>query len=286
MTATTETATFVPVRMRTIESLTDMVAKLLNQAENAGTDAESATFMAKAQKLATLHSIDLAKARHATIAKERTTPVQKTITLGVRGTRGLNTLVELFLGVARANDLTVDAAHNSTWVCAFGFSEDIDVAEALFASLSVQMAQAAAAYRIGGTWSAEKIYVPEHWRGSRWIEEGYKSPTWLTARLDFQLGFANAVGRRLVAARRDAVAGACAAEGEIASHDAGTELVLITKRDAIADHYKANSRARGAYRGQRKTYTSNAAWGAGGNAGRRAQLSAATAVGGTRKALA
>lgn len=131
--------------MTTASSITEKIAKLLAQAEGAGTEAEAQTFMDKAQQLATLHSIDLAKARHITVAKQRTAPVTRTITIGVRGTKGLNTLVQLIIGIARANDVILNVAHNSTAVFAYGFAEDIDITEALFASLSVQMAHAVAA---------------------------------------------------------------------------------------------------------------------------------------------
>ena len=268
----------------TATSLTDKIAKLLNQAERAGTEAESATFMAKAQELATLYSIDLAKARHATVAKERTVPVQRTVTLGVRGTRGLNTLVALFSGIAAANDLNMDIAHNSTRVFVFGFAEDIDVAEALFASLSVQMAQAAEAYRKDGSWKSETIYRPGHFQGWNWIDGTEKPITWLSARLDFQAGFASQVGRRLEAARRDAENAARAADsGDPAS--TGTDLVLVTKREAVSDFYRTTSNARGSYRGGRRT-ASSAARGAGHRAGDRASLSRSTGVGGARRAIA
>lgn len=295
--------------MTAIDSHTEKIAKLLNQAERAGTEAEGATFLAKAQELATLYSIDLARARHATVAKQRSTPVQRTITLGVRGTRGLNTLVSLFQGVAHANDLKFNIAHNSTYVIAFGFAEDIDVAEALFASLTVQMANAAAEYKKRGDWREETVYQPgdyEYYRIStgqkvsksygqrwayvsediaqRWVEGTYKPIGWLSARLDFQAGFAQRVAQRLAAAKQDA-------EDRAALHDAladdtvGTELVLADKRDAVEDFYAATSRARGSYRGYRRA-VSAAAIDAGRAAGERARLSRSTEVGGVRGELA
>lgn len=295
--------------MTAIDSHTEKIAKLLNQAERAGTEAEGATFLAKAQELATLYSIDLARARHATVAKQRSTPVQRTITLGVRGTRGLNTLVSLFQGVAHANDLKFNIAHNSTYVVAFGFAEDIDVAEALFASLTVQMANAAAEYKKRGDWREETVYQPgdyEYYRIStgqkvsksygqrwayvsediaqRWVEGTYKPIGWLSARLDFQAGFAQRVAQRLAAAKQDA-------EDRAALHDAladdtvGTELVLADKRDAVEDFYAATSRARGSYRGYRRA-VSAAAIDAGRAAGERARLSRSTEVGGVRGELA
>lgn len=274
------------------DSLTDKIAKLLNQAERAGTEAESATFMAKAQELATLHSIDLAKARHATVAKEKTVPVQRTITVGVKGTRGLNTLVELFRGIAAANDVTINIAHNSTYVVAFGFTEDIDIAEALFASLSVQMAAAVAAWKREGDWKNETSYRPGRWSGGarwgEWIEGEYKPVTWLSARLDFQEAYANRVGARLATAKREAEMEAKArevAEKDYSENSSGTDLVLVEKRAAVDEFYRHNSRARGSYRGGRRVGSAGA-YHAGQVAGNRAHLSSQTAVGGVHKAIA
>ncbi|QIQ63300.1 hypothetical protein SEA_SETTECANDELA_184 [Mycobacterium phage Settecandela] len=272
-------------------SLSEKVAKLLNQAERAGTEAEAEVFMAKAQELATLHSIDLAKARHATAAKERTTPVQRTITLGVRGTRGLNTLVDLFSGIAASNDIKLNIAHNSTYVIAFGFAEDIDVAEALYASLTVQMANAAAEYRKTEAWRKDTVWVPGRWRLAKdgldeWVDGRHKPISWLTARLDFQKGFAVRVGQRLRAARKEAEARAAFEEAMFAEETtAGTALVLVEKREAVNDFYRQESRARGTYRGGRRTASHSAHY-AGVAAGDRASLSRSTAVGGARKAIA
>lgn len=296
--------------MTAIDSHTEKIAKLLNQAERAGTEAEGATFLAKAQELATLYSIDLARARHATVAKQRSTPIQRTITLGVRGTRGLNTLVSLFQGVAYANDLKFNVAHNSTYVIAFGFAEDIDVAEALFASLTVQMANAAAEYKKRGDWREQTVYQPggyEYYRIStgekvsdsygrrwayvsediaeRWVDGIYKPIGWLSARLDFQAGFAQRVAQRLAAAKQDAEDEARLRDALADDTTTGTELVLADKRDAVEDFYAATSRARGSYRGYRRA-VSSAAVSAGRAAGERARLSRSTEVGGVRGELA
>ncbi|HEX2616635.1 MAG TPA: DUF2786 domain-containing protein [Flavobacteriales bacterium] len=184
----------------------ERIAKLLNQAENAGTAAEADVFMAKAQELATIHSIDLARARHATVAKERTIPVQRTIHIGERGSRGLRTLVDLYLGIASANDITCTIAHNATKVYAVGFAEDIDISEALFASLQVQMAKFAEEFKRAATWKDEKVYVEGGYRGSGWDREWvpgqYKPQTWLTARLNFQSAYAYRIQSRLLDAKR------------------------------------------------------------------------------------
>jgi len=176
----------------------ERIAKLLNQAENAGTEAEAAVFMEKAQTLATAHSVDLAHARHATKAKERTLPVQRTIHIGERGSRGLRTLVDLYIGIARANDIELTIAANATCVYAVGFAEDLDVSEALFASLQVQQSKALDVFKRAGDWKEEKVWVAnKSWSGGE-----YKPQTWLTARLNFQEAYAYRIQSRLAEAKR------------------------------------------------------------------------------------
>jgi hypothetical protein len=195
----------------------ERIAKLLNQAENAGTEAEAAVFMEKAQTLSRVHSIDLARARHATIAKERTVPEQRTIHIGVPSTRGLRTLVDLYLGIATANDIECTIAHNATRVYAVGFAEDLDIAEAMFASLQVQQANAVAAFKATDEWRNEKVFVEGRWKytdrdgkpcreweawNHEWVAGQYKPQTWLTARLNFQEAYALRIQSRLMDAKR------------------------------------------------------------------------------------
>lgn len=180
-----------------MSDMLERIAKLLNQAENAGTEAEAAVFMAKAQTLATTYSVDLARARHITIDKQKTVPVQRTVTIGTAGTRGLRTLVDLYLGIASANDIKCTIAHNATRVYAVGFAEDLDVAEALYASLLTQQAKAADEFKRHGEWRNEKVWVEGRSKGWDWIPGSYKPQTWLTARLNFQDAFASRVSTRL-----------------------------------------------------------------------------------------
>lgn len=179
----------------------ERIAKLLNQAENAGTEAEAAAFMEKAQQLATIHSVDLAKARHATKDKERTVPEQRTVHIGEARTRGLRTLVDLYLGIANANDITCTIAHNATRVYAIGFKEDLDVAEALYASLVTQQAKAAEDFKRHGDWEQEKVWV-DRYRDGYW-DGGYRPQSWLTARLNFQDAYASRIRHRLFVSKME-----------------------------------------------------------------------------------
>ena len=159
------------------------IAALLRQAESTDNTHEADAFMAAAQRLATTTSIDLAVARaHAATRSPAQVPVQRTITIGEAGTKGLRTYVQLFVVIGLANDLKCDVASNSTFVYAYGFAEDIDATHALYASLVMQMVKASEAY----------------------IGSGQHRPTpTITARLNFQLAYGARVGQRLADAREE-----------------------------------------------------------------------------------
>src|ERR1700730_16600601 len=149
------------------------IAALLRQAEGTDNAHEAEAFMAAAQRLATATSIDLAVARSARsmglgASAKAQDPVQRTITIGNAGTKGLRTYVQLFAVIAAANDVKVDVASNSTFVYAYGFAEEIATRHALYASLVMQMVRASESYLASG--------------------KHRPTPT-ITARLNFQLAF-------------------------------------------------------------------------------------------------
>ena len=163
------------------------IAALLRQAEGTDNPHEADAFMAAAQRLATATSIDLAVARsHSDKRTKAQMPVQRTITIGNAGARGLRTYVQLFVVIAQANDVKCDVASNSTFVYAYGFAEDIDASHALYASLVMQMVKASESYLASGA------HRP--------------TPT-ITARINFQLAFGSRVGKRLLRGPRAGAAG-------------------------------------------------------------------------------
>src|SRR5260370_37710480 len=116
------------------------IAALLRQAEGTDNQHEAEAFMAAAQRLATATSIDLALARaHADKRTKAQTPVQRTITIGNAGARGLRTYVKLFTAIAHANDVKCSVASNSTFAYAYGFAEAIDPSPAPYPTLLPQM---------------------------------------------------------------------------------------------------------------------------------------------------
>ena len=238
------------------------IAALLRQAEGTDNSHEAEAFMAAAQRLATATSIDLAVARsHAAKRTAAQEPVQRTITIGTAGTRGLRTYVQLFVVIAAANDVKCDVASNSTFVYGYGFAEDIDASHALYASLVVQMVRASDAY----------IAIGAH----------RPTPT-ITARLNFHLAFGARIGQRLSQAREQA--------RQEATKDRrsrpGTAIALRDKDIELKDFYRQASQARGTWRATTATagYSSSARR-AGDRAGRRARLGNSPELASARSAL-
>jgi hypothetical protein len=238
------------------------IAALLRQAEGTDNAHEAEAFMSAAQRLATATSIDLAVARsHADKRTPAQTPIQRTITIGAAGTKGLRTYVQLFVVIAAANDVRCDVASNSTFVYAYGFTEDIDATHALYASLVVQMVRASDSY----------------------ISSGAHRPTsTITARLNFQLAFGARVGQRLAEARDQTQREA----KKDRRRPPGTAIALRNKELELRDYYRDASKARGTWQASRAAagYSSSARR-AGDRAGRRAKLGSASELSGARTAL-
>ncbi len=238
------------------------IAALLRQAEGTDNPHEAEAFMTAAQRLATATSIDLAVARsHSAKREGAQTPTQRTITIGEAGSRGLRTYVALFSGIANANDVRCDVASNSTFVYAYGFTEDINATHALYASLVVQMVRACDTYLATGA------HRP--------------TPT-ITARLNFQLAFGARVAQRLAEAREQA--------RQEATRDKvrapGTAIALRNKEIELRDHYRSESRARGTWRATSASAGySSAARRAGDRAGKQARLGASPELPGARARL-
>ena len=238
------------------------IAALLRQAEGTDNPHEAEAFMTAAQRLATSTSIDLAVARaHAATRTAAQVPTTRTITIGEPGSRGLRTYVQLFAGIATANDVRCDVASNSTYVYAYGFAEDIDTSHALYASLVVQMVRACDVYLATGA------HRP--------------TPT-ITARLNFQLAFGSRIAQRLAEARDQARRAAT----EDRSAAPGTALALRNKEVELRDHYRTQSRARGTWRASSSSAGySSAARRAGDRAGQQARLGGSPELPGARTRL-
>ncbi|MGV0743667.1 DUF2786 domain-containing protein [Mycolicibacterium sp. XJ870] len=244
----------------TDDKMLGRIAALLRQAEGTDNQHEAEAFMAAAQRLATTTSIDLALARaHSAQRTKAQMPVQRTITIGAAGTKGLRTYVQLFVVIGLANDVKCDVASNSTFVYAYGFAEDIDATHALYVSLVMQMVKASEAY----------------------LSSGAHRPTpTITARLNFQLAFGARIGKRLSEAKEEATREADEADRP------GTAIALRDKDIELKSFYRETSQARGTWRATSASAGySSAARRAGDRAGQRARLGPGQELSGARGAL-
>ncbi|WP_310399894.1 DUF2786 domain-containing protein [Nocardia kruczakiae] len=257
------------------DKLLTRIGGLLRQAESTDNEHEAEAFMAAAQRLATRSSIDLAVARaHIAGRERRPTPMQKVVAIGEAGKKGLRTYVQLFVAIAAANDVRCDVTRTSTQVYAYGFDTDIATCEALYTSLLVQMVRASDHYIKSGAYKSatvEKIVVETRW--GRKVQRRIQAPVAaVTARLNFQMAFADRIGRRLAQVKADVEAEAVGAD-TTAAESAGTALALRNKDLELTDFYSRTSEARGTWRGpQESTGYSPAARRAGDRAGRTARL--------------
>lgn len=249
------------------------IGGLLRQAESTDNSHEADAFLAAAQRLATSASVDLAVARaHATAKERRATPVQRLVTIGEVGKKGLRTYAQLFLAIAAANDVQCDITATSTTIFAYGFSDDIDVCEALYSSLLVQMVRASDAYLRSGSYRSEStVRTIVERRGGRQTRTQVRKPIApVTARLNFQSAFAARIGARLAETKQEM-------EREAESSSPGTELVLRGKALELRDFYRSTTQARGSWRGNRAPSARSAdAQRAGDRAGRDARLGTAS----------
>jgi hypothetical protein len=283
------------------DRMLDKLAKILNQAENASSPEEAATYMKKAQALATLGSIDLAVARQHTAKREqREQPTHKHITIGQPRKNNNARLVNLFIAIADNNDVKVNIAMNSTFVIAFGMPSDIEVVEVLYASLLYQMTEAANSWLKTGEYKKEQVRGKKKVWDAYWgewdYETVYKPMDGRTARANFYDAFTDRIRSRLWEARQEALeaakenvytlptTGENGVEYEI---EVTAELVLFDKKEEIGAYYEKASTAKGSWKGSsRTTAYSTTARVAGDNAGQSARLGSAKAIGGQRTSLA
>jgi len=238
----------------------ERISALLSKAERTDNPHEAEAYLMKAQALATAASVDLALARAATVRMEqRQQPQTRTVTIGEKGKRANTHLVALFIAIANANDVRVDIAHNSTYVLAYGMPGDLDVIEAMYSSVAVQMMTASAQWLQVGTWRSE-TYVAVRRVNGRSVRS-VKPHTALTARIAFYRGYVERIAERLQQARDSALA-----QGEAAARAAAKEassssspasgsaapdraLVLRRKTEEVRDYHRSTSKARGTWSG-------------------------------------
>jgi hypothetical protein len=291
----------------TASKMLDKVSALLSKAENTDNEAEAEAYFEAAQRIAASNSIDLAVARmHNKTKQAPETPIRRQIIMGERGKRYLADRVELFDAIAGPNGVRIDIAHNSTYVNAYGFPSDVDMVEALFSSLVIQMVKSGDAYIKSGEYKVEMVcqtravyeYEENYWGGKRRVFSHYetveKPVHGAVARRSFYRGFAGKIRQRITEIVAKAKAEAESAEDlvvgtsavEVIEHQStGTELALASRDLAVKDFYKETSRARGSWKGGRSSGYSGNARSAGNTAGANARIGSQGALSGSRTAL-
>jgi putative metallohydrolase (TIGR04338 family) len=213
----------------TTETTIAKIGKVLRQAEAAATEGEREVFLAKAQEMATRHSVTLATARaHQARTEERSAPVARSYMVGEARQRGLTQRVHLITGIGAANSVKFTIYGNNAGVTMYGFAEDIDLTIALYESISVQMVTDCEAYLALGEWKGEKVWSD---KGHNWVDI-----TKITARLAFYNSYQFRIGRRLMTARRTAQDEILASE-EIEVSDE-TAVVLRDKEVQVRDAFR------------------------------------------------
>lgn len=199
------------------------IHQLLKHAEGTSYEEERDAYVTRAQKLASRYSIDmeLLRARAEGLDDEEreraNRPTKRSYEMGTKGDRGAGTFADLFVHMARAND--IKCYWNNAGVDAFGMSVDLDYVESLFSLLLPQMIS-----------ECEDYLETEEWRSDR-------GATKLSARKAFCFGFGERVYMRLMEAKQEAMREASAA-------DSSTTLVVRDKRKRVQDFYDMNVKSR------------------------------------------
>lgn len=250
----------------------ETLSKLLNQAENAATEAEAEAFFGKAQELATLHAISLAEARaHTEKSQRREQPAHEQITIGQPRQRVNSHLCLLSVVIGEANSLRTNVAANNTFVVWYGLPSDIEAATLLLHSVSHQMVRSADAFVRGRTWAHESDR-----------ENGGARMTAQKARKSYYTTYVRTIGERLMTARRQA-------EQEYdrtSPESGGAALVLRGKEVEVRDYYTQHSSARGVWRGNRASFSSAQAVQRARQDAQQARLDPAREIGGSRPSIA
>lgn len=240
-----------------------LIADLLARAERSDSPHERELSLARAQKEAARHGIDLAEAAYANrTAQAAPEPEERTVSIGRPRSPGLRTFTALFLVVAQANDLKCLVARDGSRVFAHGMPADIDMAETIYASLLVQMEADA------DRWLASGAYLRERRRDI--VGDGRRSPDAGVARRSFRTGFTSRTAELLAhaseEAKREALAEAEAARALGAGAGSGggagcpgsssgaltsTALALRAKEKAVDEFHRraiAEQNVRGTFR--------------------------------------
>lgn len=241
----------------------DRVQKLLNKAERAGTPEEAETFFAKAHQLMEEHNIEMTMLR---LAGEVEADEIIQMDMDVNRSGFFKPMVQLAREVAWANDVRCLVKNPGDWgkdagVRFVGHKTDINNVRMLYTALLAHCVK-------------ERRNVPEY------VKEQQASKLVPNAvgkwRVDFSMGYALRIGRRLEAQREEMRRAAGRADST------GTLLPALIDKGTAVDAYMASNVRTSAARANRSKYDP-AAMSAGAAAANRANLGGTSEVGGTSR---
>ena len=236
-----------------------LIADLLARAERSDSQAERELAMARAQKEAARHGIDLAEAAYANArAGAAPEPEERSVLIGKPRTAGLRTFAALYLAVAEVNGIKCLISRDASKIFAHGMPSDLDMAETLYASLVVQMEAGAQAWIDAGTWRSQ-----HHRDVISSTGRPPAAPNAGVARRSFRRGFTARTSGLLLAAADEAKAEALAearalnagealnrradtAEDASGTAVTSTALALRAKEKAVAEFHRRRTREQGA----------------------------------------
>lgn len=229
--------------------ISQRIALILNKAENTSNENERETFFAAAQQMATRAEIDLDVLRYQNREAENKKHSQvemRNVEMGTKGNRGGGAYTELFVAIARVND--VRCLRNNVEVDAYGMPFDLDHTEVLFNVIVQQMVRDCIEYIDAGEWRGRAKSIHD-------------------ARRSFYTGYRERIALRLKEAKRLAEN---EARDEYEKQGVSTDMVLADKKQRVDSVYWQDARGSGWSYTDRGS--SRAARSAGDDAGKNARI--------------
>ena len=244
------------------DKVVDLVTKMLNQADGAGTQEERIAFLEGAERVASKHSLDLAlmRKRQADANEERSSrPITGKLydLTPLPSTTMRNLAVELGSAIGRAHGTECIIRGRSQFITFMGFPEDVHMVELMLSRVLPMMFEDADTY----------LRSPEH------RESGVAA---VSARITFCKSYAREVGSRLkeaIQTTQDEAVHETEGQGEAPA--GSTEIALQAKAVEVQDYVKYEFKrlgVRGSWSGSRTSNGSGSAHDSGRRAAREANL--------------
>lgn len=225
----------------TVNTPMERITRLLALAGGTSHPDEAETAMRRAQLLAARHNVDLAYVEANLEAEERPIPQERVVTIGKARSAAVRDAVALLGCITEAHNVRFFVhTGKDVFVTMIGFPRSLDLVEALFESLLMQMMSSADEYLRTRTkhemrtdWSGQQVKVHIHGK---------------TARKNFNQSFIAAVESRLEEAQAEAEASA--AQEHTAKENHSAALVLVEQKEQVdkaRDEWAIRHNVKGSY---------------------------------------